>query len=57
MLKFLHERRNYSYQPNKRAGPNKHVGWKIGQNQIRNHVGLYNHVGWKNAEHFNNSEG
>ena len=24
----------YSYPPNKRAGSNKRVGWKIGQNQI-----------------------
>ena len=33
------------------AGPNKRVGWKIGQNQIIiNHVGLNNRVGWKNAE-------
>ena len=22
----------YSYLPNKRAGPNKHVGWNMGQN-------------------------
>ena len=26
--------RQHSYLPNKRAGPNKRVGWKIGQNQI-----------------------
>ena len=26
--------RDYSYLPNKRAGPNKRVGWKIGHNQI-----------------------
>ena len=25
---------HYSYLPNKIAGPNKRVGWKIGQNQI-----------------------
>ena len=24
----------YSYLPNKLAGPNKRVGWKIGQHQI-----------------------
>ena len=24
----------YSYLPNKRAGPNKRVGWKIDHNQI-----------------------
>ena len=25
---------HYSYMPNKRAWPNKRVGWKIGQNHI-----------------------
>ena len=25
---------NYSYLPNKRAGPNKRAEWKIGQKQI-----------------------
>ena len=25
----------YSYLPNKRAGPNKRVGWKMGQDKIK----------------------
>ena len=40
----------YSYLPNKRAGPNKRVGWKICQNQKINRIGLNNRVGWKNAK-------
>ena len=42
--------RDYSYLPNKRAGPNKRVGWKICQNQKINRIGLNNRVGWKNAK-------
>ena len=45
---------------NKRAGPNKRAGWKIGQKQIIVHgfgAGINNRVRWKNTEKFNNCAG
>ena len=45
----------YSYLPNKSAGPNKRVGWKMGQNRI-NVQGQINVQGGKMLN-FNNCVG